>query len=38
MTERINSNSKIQMSIIRDQIEAAARERGVDVPAGGDHE
>ncbi|WP_326558894.1 SRPBCC family protein [Micromonospora sp. NBC_01796] len=38
MTERINSNSRIQMNIIRDQIEAAARERAVDVRAGGDDE
>jgi aromatase len=38
MTARINSNSKIQMNLIRDQIEAAARERALDVPTGGDHD
>lgn len=37
MTERINSNSKIQMNIIRDKIEAVVRERARDVPAGSDH-
>ncbi|MFI6761760.1 SRPBCC family protein [Micromonospora sp. NPDC050417] len=38
MTERINTNSRIQLNIIRDRIELAARERALDVPGGGDDE
>ncbi|MFK3983423.1 SRPBCC family protein [Micromonospora sp. NPDC050397] len=38
MTERINTNSRIQLNLIRDRIELAARERALDVPNGGDDE
>lgn len=39
MTERINANSKVQMSIIRDRVEQIARERAATttVTAGGRH-
>jgi aromatase len=38
MAERINTNSKIQMGIIRDRIEQLAREGAVDASAGARHE
>ncbi|GAB3159636.1 hypothetical protein GCM10027290_64780 [Micromonospora sonneratiae] len=34
MTERINTNSRIQMDVIRDRIEQIARERAVETPTG----
>jgi len=38
MTERINTNSRIQLAIIRDKIEQIARDRFADSPAGAHHD
>ncbi|GAB2956522.1 hypothetical protein GCM10027280_51420 [Micromonospora polyrhachis] len=38
MTERINTNSRIQLDIIRDKIEKIARDSVVDTPAGAHHD